>query len=247
MPAPVHPAIETAIILAGGLGTRLRAAVPDLPKPMAPVAGRPFLSHLFDYWIGQGIGHFVLSVGYRHEAISQHFGAHYRGATLAYAIEDSPRGTGGGLLLALAQVPGVANVLVLNGDTFFAVPLSDFQAFHAARQALWSFALFRPQESGRYHGLHCDAQGRVLQLRAASPAGQDVWANGGVYLLQPDAVRAAWQKPPGVVSLEDGLLPHLQAQGARLYAVAYDGAFIDIGVPDDYARAATVLAQERMP
>ena len=95
-----------AIILAGGLGTRLRPAVPNLPKPMAPVNGRPFLEHQIDYWIRQGVRRFVLSVGYMHEAIEGYFGASYRGAEIAYAVERSPLGTGGGLLLAMDDLQG---------------------------------------------------------------------------------------------------------------------------------------------
>ena len=84
-----HP-ITSAIVLAGGLGTRLRSAVPDLPKPMAPIAGRPVLAHQLDQWIAQGIRDFVLAVGYRHEAISNYFGAHYRGAAIRYSVEATP-------------------------------------------------------------------------------------------------------------------------------------------------------------
>jgi hypothetical protein len=96
-----HP-ITSAIVLAGGLGTRLRSAVPDLPKPMAPIAGRPFLAHQLDQWIAHGIRDFVLAVGYRHEAISDYFGAHYRGASIRYSVEATPLGTGGALLCTAA-------------------------------------------------------------------------------------------------------------------------------------------------
>ena len=104
--------MTTAVILAGGLGTRLRSAVPDLPKPMAPVAGRPFLEHLLDYWIAQGINRFVLSVGYRHESIVDHFGVAYKSAELLYAIEETPLGTGGALLLAAGKVAAGESFLV---------------------------------------------------------------------------------------------------------------------------------------
>jgi len=90
-----------AIILAGGLGTRLRSAVPSLPKPMAPIKGKPFLGYLFDYWLHQGIKHFILSVGYKYEVIHERFGTKYKDADVSYAIENEPLGTGGGLLLAL--------------------------------------------------------------------------------------------------------------------------------------------------
>ena len=91
--------MTSALVLAGGLGTRLRSVVSKLPKPMAPVRGRPFLEHLLDYWLHQGVNHFVLSVGYLHELIIDHMGSNYKGAMIEYVIEESPLGTGGGLLL----------------------------------------------------------------------------------------------------------------------------------------------------
>ena len=94
----------TAVILAGGLGTRLRSVVPDLPKPMAPVNGRPFLACQMDYWLQQGIQHFVLSVGYRHQSIMDYFGSNYCGSPVEYVVEDTPLGTGGGLLLAVEKL-----------------------------------------------------------------------------------------------------------------------------------------------
>ena len=89
-----------AVILAGGLGTRLREVVSDVPKPMAPVNGRPFLEHQMDFYAAQGITHFVLSVGYLAEVITKHFGDTYRGCAIDYAVETTPLGTGGGLLLS---------------------------------------------------------------------------------------------------------------------------------------------------
>src|SRR5262245_17720256 len=144
--------MATAIILAGGLGTRLREAVPDLPKPMAPVAGRPFLEHQLDLWIAQGVRRFVLAVGYRHEAIVQHFGASYRGATLEYSVETQPLGTGGALRQAAAMV-GDERALLLNGDTWFDVPLPALAARAMPLDADWCFALFRHDDPARYMGV----------------------------------------------------------------------------------------------
>jgi CTP:molybdopterin cytidylyltransferase MocA len=129
-----HP-ITSAIVLAGGLGTRLRSAVPDLPKPMAPIAGRPFLAHQLDQWIAHGIRDFVLAVGYRHEAISDYFGAHYRGAAIRYSVEATPLGTGGALLQAASLVATDARFLLLNGDTYFDVALPALADFAVAHDA----------------------------------------------------------------------------------------------------------------
>ena len=135
--------VTSAIILAGGLGTRLRGVVPDLPKPMAPISGRPFLEHQIDYWIKQGVSHFVLSVGYRHEVIVDHFGNRYKDAELDYVIEKTPLGTGGGLLLAVEKVGKDEPFLLLNGDTYFAVNLKTLVGFSMTHDADWCFSLFR--------------------------------------------------------------------------------------------------------
>lgn len=236
--------MTTAIILAGGLGTRLRAAVPDLPKPMAPIDGRPFLEHQMDYWLDQGVRRFILSVGYRREHIIGHFGRRYRGAAIEYAIEEQPLGTGGGLSLALALLKGDEPVLLLNGDTFFEATLASLRDFFQARRAQWVFSLFRTDEAGRYMGMAVDDDGCTTSLRSGHSV-VGALANAGVYLVDPGAVRAANFQPGERFSLEDDLLPRLQSSGARLYGKEFSGRFIDIGVPADYARAAAILRREK--
>ena len=234
-------AMITAVILAGGLGTRLRPVVADAPKPLAPVAGRPFLEHQLDYWIDQGVREFVLSVGYRRESIMTHFGDAYRGCPIRYAVEEHPLGTGGGVLLALDLLDcGDESFLLLNGDTFFAVDLAGFDAFHRRHDADWSFALFRTREAGRYMGVEVDGDGRITDLGSRLGI-EGALANGGVYLIRPGALRAGPWRAGDKLSLEDDLAPHAFSTGARFYGFESAGRFIDIGVPDDYARAATVL------
>lgn len=228
-----------AIILAGGLGTRLRAVVPDRPKPMALVNGQPFLVHVMEYWRRQGVERFVLSVGYRHEMIQQFFGTNYQGIPLDYAVEETPLGTGGGLLHALDRV-GDEPCLVLNGDTFFAVEARSLREVHAARNAAWTMALFHAGEANRYMGVKLGTDGHIQNL-AAGRSEIGAYANGGVYLADPAAIRGCGL-PGGVkLSLEDELLPRMHAQGQPLYGCACTGTFIDIGVPADYQRAQEVL------
>jgi D-glycero-alpha-D-manno-heptose 1-phosphate guanylyltransferase len=229
-----------AVILAGGLGLRLRAAVPDLPKPMAPLNGRPFLAHLMDYWLGQGVVRFILSVGYRHKAIIGFFGAAYRGAALDYAVEETPLGTGGGLLLALEQMPGEAPFLALNGDTFFAVDASALRRFHAQSAAGCTLALFRADEADRYMGVRLAPDGRVEDL-AAGRGAPGALANGGVYVFNPAMLRERGFVAGEKISLEETLLPSLKDAGDRIFGMACPGRFIDIGVPADYARARDIL------
>jgi D-glycero-alpha-D-manno-heptose 1-phosphate guanylyltransferase len=232
---------RSAVILAGGLGTRLRSAVPDLPKPMAPISGRPFLEHQMDYWIAQGVQRFILSVGYRHDVIVDHFGKRYRGAEVEYVIEHSPLGTGGGLLLALEKLAADERFLLLNGDTYFAVELGPLEEFAAKHDTDWCFCLFRANEAGRYMGMGISPDGVITSLKSGSGEPGRL-ANGGVYLVHPRSLSDGTFKPGEKASLEDDIMPLLMTSGARLYGREFGGAFIDIGVPDDYHRAPALLA-----
>ena len=227
-----------AIVLAGGLGTRLRAAVPDLPKPMAPVNGRPFLERLLDYWVAQGVKRLILSVGYRHEAIRAHFGKSYRRVPIRYAVEDQPRGTGGALLLAAESLQGRDAFLVLNGDTWFEVPLKTLVKFHASRRPDATLALFRSPQEGRYTGLGIGKDGEVLSLGTGAKGGL---ANGGVYLMARTLLEGAPRSASAPVSLEEDILPLALRAKKRLYGLECGGRFLDIGVPEDYHRAGAVL------
>jgi D-glycero-alpha-D-manno-heptose 1-phosphate guanylyltransferase len=231
-----------AIILAGGLGTRLRAAVPDLPKPMAPVAGRPFLERQLDYWIAQGVRRIILSVGYRHEVIRQHFGKSHRRVPIRYAIEDRPLGTGGGLLHAVEQLSGHEAFLVLNGDTWFEVPLKTLARFHESCRPDATLALFRSPQQGRYTGIDVGEDGAVLSFGGVEKGGL---ANGGVYLMERSLLEPGARAPAAVssapVSLEEDILPLALGAKKRIYGLECGGRFLDIGVPEDYARAGALL------
>lgn len=230
--------MTTAVVLAGGLGTRLRSAVPNVPKPMAPVDGRPFLACLMDYWISQGVTQFVVSVGYMKEVIMDYFGFSYRSIPIAYAIEETPLGTGGGLLSAAQGI--VEPFLVLNGDTFFEVDLAKLLKIHIKNASDWTFSLFRTSEFGRYMGLEVSENGKIISLKMDSEA-QNRLANGGVYLVSPSSLEKSGFKAGEKFSLEDELLPVLMSQEFNLFGIEFKNSFIDIGIPQDYLRAANVL------
>jgi D-glycero-alpha-D-manno-heptose 1-phosphate guanylyltransferase len=232
--------VVTAIILAGGLGTRLRSVVPDLPKPMAPISGRPFLEHQLDYWIKQGVSNFVLSIGYRHEVIVDHFGNRYKDAELDYVIEKTPLGTGGGLLLAAEKVNQDDPFLLLNGDTYFAMDLKKLINFSLTNDADWCFSLFRTHEEGRYMGMDISPQGRITSLKSGTGRSGRL-VNGGVYLVNPRALIRERFSPGDKVSLEDNMFPTAMALGQRLMGMEFPGTFIDIGVPEDFHRAPALL------
>ncbi len=232
--------MPSAVILAGGLGTRLRSVVSDVPKPMAPVGGRPFLEYQLEYWINQGISRFVLSVGYRHEAITEHFGSRYKGVELEYAVEEQPLGTGGGLLLAAEKLKQDTPFLLLNGDTYFEADWNVLDACAVEHNADWCFSLFKTIEKGRYMGIEMSDQGLITSLKSGVEQGPRL-ANGGVYWVHPRALSGDWRSGERL-SLEDDLFPQALAAGRRILGIEFRGTFIDIGVPDDYHRAPSLLA-----
>lgn len=232
---------RSAVVLAGGLGLRLRSAVPDLPKPMAPVRGRPFLEWLLDAWIGQGIEHFILSVGYRAEMIRDHFGDSYRGRPVEYAVEEQPLGTGGGLLAASRRIESGSVFLALNGDTFFQVDLPKLEEFALASQADWCFSLFRADQAGRFGRVDLGHDGCVTSIsNGVAAAGQ--LANGGVCWLRSSSLAALREHGLGALSLEQDLVPRAIRSGQRILALESSRAFLDIGVPADYLKAQTFFS-----
>ena len=218
--------------------------MPDLPKPMAPVGGHPFLKHQLDYWIAQGINRFVLSVGYRHEVIIDYFGSEYKGAQLDYAIESVPLGTGGGIMLASKKLSSDVPFLLLNGDTYFAVSLKVLAEFSLKNNADWCFSLFPMNEKDRYMGIEVSQEGRITSLQSSAVQISGL-ANGGVYLVHPRTLSEGRFDPDKEISLEEDIFPAALASGQRFFAVKFSGTFIDIGVPDDYYRAEKLLENEQ--
>jgi D-glycero-alpha-D-manno-heptose 1-phosphate guanylyltransferase len=220
-----------AIILAGGLGTRLRTVVPDLPKPMAPVAGRPFLGWVLDALADAGFSRTVLAVGYRHEAIRDYLGTAWRGLDLAYSVEDSPLGTGGAMRLALDQV-GESPVFVLNGDTYVDLDYSAMRTAHLREGASLTVAVAHVPDVSRYGSLQIE-DGRICGFLEKGLQGSG-YINAGVYLMATELL--AHTALGASLSFEqDVLVPGVAT--LRPLAFQTEGLFIDIGVPEDYERA----------
>jgi len=227
-PLAVH-----VLILAGGLGTRLRSVVADRPKVLAEVAGRPFITHLLDQLAQAGFQAVTLLTGYKGEMVEQELGLAYGQMQLGYCVEETPLGTGGAIRAA-ARVIACEQLLVLNGDTFFDVDYRQLVAQAPTGSDL--MACRRVENVGRYGAVQLDASGRVMALAEKGAQGPGL-INGGIYVLHREAI-AAWPEP--VFSIETVYFPERLA-GERLYGTACEGAFIDIGVPDDLKRAAEVL------
>lgn len=224
-----------SVILAGGFGTRLRAVVADVPKPMAPVAGRPFLEILLTKLAAQGVTRAVLSLGHMADVVTRHFGKRFDGLDLVYEIESQPLGTGGALRAALKHC-NEAVTLVVNGDTFLDLDVR-------ALQQQW-LAFGRPlivgceiDDASRYGRLVLEGR-RVVGFAEKGAGGPGV-INTGYYLLPTDIFRRFDKADP--FSFEaDFLMPNIDRLGLEVFRS--DGLFIDIGVPEDYHRAQTLFA-----
>jgi len=226
--------INEAVVLCGGLGTRLRTVVSDVPKPMAPVGDRPFLEYLLEFLRRQGVQRAVLSVGYKREVIIEHFGQSWNGLEIGYAIEAEPMGTGGGARLGLAETRSDA-IFLLNGDSFLSAPLAPLA--DALDEAPLAMAVRRESDTGRYGVCLFDDDARI-QGFGLGAAGQPGYINAGVYALKRNVFDGLGL--PAAFSFENDFLAHSAAAlGAR--AVPQDGAFIDIGIPESFAQAQTFV------
>lgn len=221
-----------AFILAGGLGTRLRSVVKDVPKPMAPVNGKPFLAYLMGYWAQQGLTQFTLSVGYLGEMVQDYFGNAFEGVPVQYVREIEPLGTGGALRRALAagafdQHP----TLMLNGDTWFEASLSTLEKDFAANKCPITIALREVDTNSRYGGVALAENGLIAAFGDATSR----LINSGCYIFSPTQIEERLLHSPEKFSLETDILPKLASNG-DLGASVQSGRFIDIGIPEDYHR-----------
>jgi D-glycero-alpha-D-manno-heptose 1-phosphate guanylyltransferase len=226
-----------AIVLAGGMGTRLRSVVADRPKVMAEIAGRPFLEHLLGRLSGQGVNRVVLAVGYLREMICSHFGSNFSGLRIDYSVEDSPLGTGGAVRQALL-VAERAPCFVLNGDTWLDIDLAGMLDAHQTNASCVSMAVRALEDVGRFGALEV-RNGRVVDFVEKGRQGPG-YINAGLYLMSPE-VFDSYDLPVHFSNETDFLMP----QVARLHPLAFEcsGDFIDIGLPADYQRALAMFAR----
>ena len=229
-----------AIVLVGGLGTRLRGVVDDRPKPMAAVRGRPFLAFVLDRMVESGFTRAVLAAGYRHEALRAHFGDDYRGLELVYSIEDAPLGTGGAIRLACERVTA-RDVFVVNGDTYLEVDYRAMLRAHVGAGASLTIAVCRVADASRYGALEM-AGDRVTGFEEKSRSGPG-WINGGTYVL----ARPVLGRLPGDGAFSFEAFLDREVADLRPRGFPCSGAFIDIGTPDDYARAEALLPAYPLP
>lgn len=229
-----------AIVLVGGLGTRLRPLTESVPKPMVDVAGRPFLEYVLDELINEGISQVCLAVGYKADVVIQHFGNEYRGIPLAYSREDTPLGTGGAIIRALDFVQG-ASILIVNGDTLFRVNLNDMFHQHEEHHANLTIAVKYMKNFTRYGSVLLNDTGLVTDFEEKKPK-TDGFINGGVYILNRRRILEA--PLPEIFSFESDFMERYCTE-LEINSYKSDGYFIDIGIPEDLECAQVEFMEEK--
>jgi histidinol-phosphate phosphatase family protein len=230
----------TALVLAGGEGTRLRAAVPGRQKVVAEVDGRPFLLYLLEQLNPQIVSKIVICTGYLHAQVAELIGDNSRGIPITYSFETERLGTAGAIRNALPHIE-TSDVLVMNGDSYCGFNLEQYCAAHLRHAATASLLLTRVPDISRYGEVVVADDGRVTQFAEKTNVARAGLINAGVYLLKRELIERI---PAGrSVSLEKEIFPSILNE--KVFAFESNGAFIDIGVPDDYARAHEFLRQAR--
>lgn len=225
------------VILAGGLGTRLRDTVPGLPKCMAPVAGRPFLYHLINYLRSQGVEKFVLSLGYLHSMVETYLQTEFPTLQYQCAVESEPLGTGGAIQLACSKTTE-KNVVVANGDTLFRADLRAAFHLHDHNLAECTLLLKPMRQFDRYGVVEINDEHQVTHFREKQHY-ESGNINAGLYLL--NVSKFLDEEFPEKFSFEKDYLEEYHSS-RRIYGQVQDEYFIDIGIPADYVRAQKELA-----
>lgn len=232
------------MVLAGGYGTRLRSVVNAVPKPMADVAGKPFLSYLLDYWEKQKIARVILSVGYMGNIIQSYFGNRYRSLDIKYLVEETPLGTGGAVKLALSHFCSDLGprFLLANGDTWFPTNIKKLCEDSERLGSPITFSVKPLSNNDRYSGVELSKDGEVIKFDVS--AKDSCYINAGCYLLTTDFLKTEFLRMPIKFSFEKWLAMNCERRGT-LGASLQDYPFIDIGIPTDYHLAKEYFAKHR--
>jgi D-glycero-alpha-D-manno-heptose 1-phosphate guanylyltransferase len=223
--------IKEAIVLAGGLGTRLRKVVKHVPKPMADIDGRPFLEFILSYLHRGGLRKVILAVGYKHEVVRSCFGDKFGDMHLEYSIEEQPLGTGGGIKKGLHLVEQ-QDAFVLNGDTFFNVKLDLFYRLHRSKGAQVSLALKPMENPSRYGTVEISKDNRIRNFTEKQHTRAGL-INGGIYIIGKNIFDAI--EVPEAFSFEKNFLEKYHHM-LPAYGFPFDDFLIDIGLPQDYEK-----------
>jgi len=223
--------VKEAIVLAGGLGTRLKKVVSNVPKPMADVNGKPFLEYLLQFLAKHGIKKVVLSVGYRYWVIHDYFGDSFLNMEVLYSIEKELLGTGGGIKKSLKFIES-ENALIVNGDTYFDIDLAELFSFHKKKNSALTVALKPMKDFSRYGSVVIDSYGRITGFKEKGYHKYGL-INGGIYLLDKSIFLEL--NLPEKFSFEKDFLEKYY-KTLPFYGKVFHNYFIDIGIPKDYEK-----------
>ena len=223
--------IKEAIILAGGLGTRLRSVVSDVPKCMAPVNGIPFINFIITYLQKEGVDRFIFSLGYKSEIMIDYVNKTFPDLDKEFVIEDSPLGTGGAIKLACSKAKNT-DVLILNGDTLFNINLKELSEFHRNKKADFTVALKEMRNFSRYGSVEIDKNFAIKAFHEKTYC-EKGFINGGVYALRVNSFMN--EALPDIFSFEKDFL-EINTGKKKFYGLECEYYFIDIGIPEDYDR-----------
>ena len=218
-----------AVILAGGLGTRLRSVIDDIPKPMAPIKDVPFLKYILDYLIDNNVNRVILAVGYKWEVIEQYFGNQYKELELVYSIENEPLGTGGAIKQAL-EMCNTEDIFIINGDTYFNVDLIAMKKSHVTNKADLTIATKLMNNFDRY-GKVVVEKGFIIGFQEKQ-FNKEGLINGGIYLCKKDSLAHIDMTK---FSFEKDFM---EKEIANKQIISFESHeyFIDIGIPEDYRK-----------
>ena len=226
--------LNTAIILAGGMGTRLKTIISDLPKPMAPIMNVPFLTYQLNYLKHFGIKKVIFSVGYLSEKIIAHYNQSFENISIEYSIEKNPLGTGGGIRMAMSNLKEDL-VLILNGDSFFDLNLEQFYNLHLEQKSDFSLALRYVNNSERYGNIEFNSSHQITSFIEKNQLNQSGYINAGVYILSKKLYLQN-TKPNINFSIEKDFFEK-QLNQLIIKGFEFKDYFIDIGIPEDYLKA----------
>ena len=224
--------IKQAIILAGGLGTRLRSVVSDVPKCMAPVAGKPFLHYVIAHLQNNGIQSFIFSVGYKSESIINFIKNDYTGISYQFSVEEEPLGTGGAVKFSLEKTTE-RNILLCNGDTLFKANINELNNFHLLHNSDCTLCLKPMNNFDRYGVVELDNDDLIVSFKEKQFYKKGL-INGGVYALNKESFLN--KNLPENFSFEKDYLEKFVGE-EKMFGLIQDAYFIDIGIPEDYERA----------
>lgn len=224
------------IILAGGLGTRLRSVISDIPKPMAPVNGKPFLDVILKKLPLNHISNVILSLGYKHEVVQDYYGEEYAGIPIKYAVEEEQLGTGGGIKLALGLSQS-KQVILVNGDTAFDINYEQLWLTHSENNSLATLALKPMKKPSRYGTVLLQGD-KIVRFQEKKEDLKFGLINGGIYLVERELILSLLPNKNNFSFETEFLEKNTENE---IYGYVDDSLFIDIGIPEDYERAQEIF------